>query len=85
MVSFYGGRRGASVEIMHNFDTVTQMNNAASNYDYGKYVFCTYKADGVTIDNGLYRKVTSGWERAATIGASGGGGGGSATTWTDVF
>jgi hypothetical protein len=69
MNSFYGGRRGAGFEIAKVFATTTEMNNYLS-VDYGKYVYCEE-------DSGLYRRISTGFEFVANMGAP-------AVKWTDI-
>ena len=38
MSSFYGGKRGASLEITKTYDTYDDMINDAKNVDYNEYV-----------------------------------------------
>lgn len=71
MSSFYGGRRGASLEIKQSYDNYTAMIADQDNIDYNAYV--------VTKDNNtLYRRIQDGYQEitklAISSGESGGGG-----------
>lgn len=72
MSSFYGGRRGAGVEIVRDFLTIEEMTSSLLQIDYGKYVSCEE-------DSGLYRRTLSGLEKVATFK-----GGAGRLIWTDI-
>lgn len=76
MSSFYGGRRGASLEIKQSYDNHAAMLADQDNIDYNSYV--------ITKDNNtLYRRIQDGYQEITKLtvssGEPGGGGGGENT------
>ena len=85
MSSFYGGKRGASLEITKAYDTYQDMINDANNVDYNEYVIAkVVPADdtsSTTKSNVLYRRIQEGFQELTeltiqTVGDGGGGSGG---------
>lgn len=73
MSSFYGGKRGASLEIKQSYANYNAMIQDQDNIDYNEYV--------ITTDNNiLYRRIQNGYQEITKLtvstGESGGGGGG---------
>ena len=72
MSSFYGGKRGASLEIKQSYADYNAMIQDQDNIDYNEYV--------ITTDNNiLYRRIQNGYQEITKLtvstGESGGGGG----------
>lgn len=84
MSSFYGGKRGASLEIVKSYDTYDAMIQDQSNIDYNEYVLAktveTKNNEDVVIKtqfNVLYRRIQTGYQEIAELTVQGTGGGGS--------
>lgn len=85
MSSFYGGKRGASLEITKAYDTYKDMIDDANNVDYNEYVIAkVVPADdtsSTTKNNVLYRRIQEGFQELTeltiqTVSDGGGGSGG---------
>ena len=85
MSSFYGGKRGASLEITKAYDTYQDMINDADNVDYNEYVIAkVVPADDTSStakNNVLYRRIQEGFQELTeltiqTVSDGGGGSGG---------
>lgn len=78
MNSFYGGRRGSSVQIKKTFEHCDQINSQAiATLDYNDYFYC--------IEDGyVYRKIVSSpkFEKAFLMGIISGSG---SLEWNDIF
>ena len=73
MSSFYGGKRGASLEIKQSYADYNAMIQDQNNIDYNEYV--------ITTDNNiLYRRIQNGYQEITKLtvstGEPGGEGGG---------
>lgn len=85
MSSFYGGKRGASLEITKAYDTYQDMINDADNVDYNEYVIAKVVPADDTLstakNNVLYRRIQEGFQELTeltiqTVSDGGGGSGG---------
>ena len=85
MSSFYGGKRGASLEITKAYDTYQDMINDADNVDYNEYVIAKVvpvdDTSSTTKNNVLYRRIQEGFQELTeltiqTVSDGGGGSGG---------
>lgn len=66
MSGFYGGRRGASLEIVASYENVQEMMQHINEIDYNQYV--------ITKDtNTLYRKLQDRYQEITTLSTGGGG------------
>ena len=73
MSSFYGGKRGASLEITKTYDTYDAMIKDAANVDYNEYVIVKVvpatNEDGTstTKNNVLYRRIQEGFQELTEL------------------